>query len=134
MAPGVLADVGPFFLRLELVPVRLNPSLARTLRAIREFDGDEEFANAFNDSDTSPISGMDMDRLASDLDELEEAGMIRVLFSGDRLSRVYLTSSGRDYLPNRVHDVAITVVKYLFQLLCGAAGGLVVWLLTSWLG
>lgn len=129
-----MADVGPFSLRLELVKMRLNPSLARTLRAIRKFDGDEEFANAFNDSDTSPISWMPMDRLASDLDELEEAGMVRVLFSGDRLSRVYLTSSGRDYLPNRVRDVAMTVGKYLFQLLCGATGGLVVWFLTSWLG
>ena len=110
--------------------MRLNPSLARTLRALREFDGDERFAAALLEK-RSPVQGLSPERLVSDIAELRDAGMVRTFEFQGRLNAVYLTSSGRDYLPNRLHDAAVFVGRSLFQLICGAAGGLVVWLLTK---
>ena len=115
--------------------MRLNPSLARTLRALREFEGNErEIVDSLNEASESPIPGLSIERLASDVDELVDAGMARVIIERGRLVEFRLTSAGRDYLPNRVHDIVATAGRYLFQLLCGAAGGLVVWLLFRWFG
>lgn len=108
---------------------RLNPSLRKTLRALRGFDGSEEFVAAINRGE-SPVNGVSLERLASDIDELEDAGMVKTFQDRDRLEHFFLTSSGRDYTSNRLHEVAVAVLRSLFQLLCGAAGGLVVWVLT----
>lgn len=108
--------------------MRLNPSLRKTLRALREYDGSEEFAAALLER-RSLIPGISPERLVADIAELRDAGMVRVFEYQGKLNAVYLTSSGRDYLPNRLYDAAALIGKSLFQLLCGAAGGLVVWLL-----
>lgn len=116
-----------------MVPVRLNPSLARTLRALRDFDGSEEFAAALLEK-RSMVPGMSAERLVADIGELRDAGMVRVFEYRGKVCAFFLTSSGRDYLPNRIHDAAVAIGKSLFQLLCGAAGGLVVWLLSRQFG
>lgn len=108
---------------------RLNPSLRKTLLALREFDGSQVFVAAINRGE-SPVDGVTLERLASDIDELEDAGMVKTFQGDGELEHFFLTSSGRDYLSNRLHEVLIAVCRSLFQLLCGAVGGLVVWVLT----
>ena len=108
---------------------RLNPSLRKTLLALREFDGSQVFVAAINRGE-SPVDGVTLERLASDIDELEDAGMVRTFQGDGELEHFFLTSSGRDYLSNRLHEVLIAVCRSLFQLLCGAVGGPVVWVLT----
>lgn len=108
---------------------RLNPSLRKTLLALREFDGSQRFVTAINRGE-SPVEGVTLERLASDIDELEDVGMVKTFQGDGELEHFFLTSSGRDYLSNRLHEVVMAVCRSLFQLLCGAAGGLVVWVLT----
>ena len=112
---------------------RLSRSLAKTLAAIKPYDGDEEFMRELL-SQRSPIEGYSPKRLVHDIGELQDKGMLRIFVFNGKPDSFDLTSEGRDYRRNRMVDVAKIVGKQAFQLLVGASGGLVVLLVGRALG
>lgn len=107
---------------------KLTSSLARTLKAIEPFDHDESFMRTIYDHQ-SPIPGLSPERLVSDLGELQELGFVKVFKYEGRVDSFFITSAGRDYRRNRISDISKSIARYAFQLLVGAIGGLVVFLI-----
>lgn len=108
---------------------RLNRSIARTLEKLKPYDGDEDFMRRLYAKD-SPIEGMSCMRIASDISELKDAGMLKVNEFNGRADAFVLTSDGREYRWNRGMEIARAVLKGLIQIASGMGGGLIVWLLT----
>lgn len=100
-----------------------------TLDAIRPFEGEESFMAAIR-REESPVPGYSARRLAHDIAELEREGMLDVFVYDGIPDSFDLTAAGRDYRRNRALDVLRAIGRHAFQLLLGASGGLVVWLLT----
>lgn len=107
---------------------KLTRSLARTLAAIRPYEGDEDFMRKILAKE-SPIDGYPVRRLAEEVGELQRLGYVDVEVYYGRPIAFDLTSKGRDYRRNRVLGVAKTAMSHVFQLLMGASGGLVVFIL-----
>lgn len=112
---------------------RLTRSLRKALRAIAPYDGDENFMPTLA-SGVSPIEGYPARRLAHDIGELRDLGMLTVVKRNGEVDSFDLTAAGRDYRSNRALDALKVVCRYLFQLLVGASGGLVVLLASRALG
>lgn len=111
--------------------MRLTHSLEVTLRKIAPHEMDLEFGRELG-SGRCPIEGMSGLRLVRDIGELRDKGMLKAE-KGEPLVFT-LTTEGRDYFWNRRRKVVKKIVRSLFQLLCGAAGGAVVWVLGHFLG
>lgn len=109
---------------------KLTPSLAKTLDAIKPFDGDEAFMGSLLDRE-SPIAGYSARRLLHDIAELERQGMLEVFVYEGKPDCFDLTAEGRDYRRNRRVAVLMAAGRHVFELVMGACGGLVVWALTQ---
>ena len=108
----------------------LTRSLAKTLKAIKPYDGDEAFMSELYEKH-SPIDGFTPRHLLHDIADLEKAGMLTT-FKYDGVVECFdLTADGRDYRWNRNVELLKSAIKYASNLLVGASGGLVVWLLTA---
>lgn len=112
---------------------KLTKSLARTLDALKPYEGDEAFMRKVNDGE-SPIDGTSARRLVVEMGELQTLGYIKVFQYAGKADSFDLTSQGRDYRRNRICDIARTASRYALQLLVGASGGLVVLLVGKALG
>ena len=109
--------------------MRLSYSLAKTLKAITPYDTDSSFGEMLS-KQHSPVEGVSPRRLVSDIAELRDAGMLSVFeYPAGTFDSFTLTSRGRDYFWNRRRKALKRIAHGLFQLLCGAAGGVVVWVL-----
>lgn len=109
--------------------MRLTHTLAKTLRAIRRFDGDEGFM-ADLVAQKSPVEGYAPRRLVHDIGELQREGMLTIEEFQGQYMCFDLTAKGRDYSRNRVIEAFKVVGRLLLQFFMGASGGFVVWLLT----
>lgn len=108
---------------------KLTWSLERTLEAIKPFDGEPSFMTDIV-NEKSPIPGYSARRLAHDVSELQRRGMLEVFMYAGKPECFDLTAEGRDYRHNRIVSIAAAVGKGVLELLIGASGGAVVWLLT----
>lgn len=113
--------------------VRLNSRLRKALAALTPMSGRGSCAEAMADGRLDPM-GLTDQELRVCAKELQDAGMLYLKLLGDGDFRFVLTSSGACYFRDSKIEVAKTVGKYLFQLLVGASGGLVVLLVSRALG
>ena len=102
--------------------------LAETLAAITPYENDSDFMKQIYEQQ-SPVGGLPPERVASDMRELKDLGYLELFQYQGKIDSFRLLAAGRDYRRNRIGEVAKTVLRYAFQLLVGASGGLVVLLL-----
>lgn len=107
---------------------KLTKSLAETLAAITPYENDPDFMRRLCDH-PSPVGGLPPERVASDMRELKDLGYLELFRFQGKIDSFRLLAAGRDYRRNRLGEVAKAVLRYAFQLLVGASGGLVVLLL-----
>lgn len=107
---------------------KLTKSLAETLAAITPYENDSDFMKQLYEQQ-SPVGGLPPERVASDMRELKDLGYLELFQYQEKIDSFRLLAAGRDYRRNRIGEVAKTVLRYAFQLLVGASGGLVVLLL-----
>lgn len=107
---------------------RLTKSLAETLAAITPYENDSDFMKQLYEQQ-SPVGGLPPERVASDMRELKDLGYLELFQYHGKIDSFRLMAAGRDYRRNRIGEVAKAVLRYAFQLLVGASGGLVVLLL-----
>ena len=107
---------------------KLTKSLAETLAAITPYENDSDFMKQLY-YHPSPVSGIPPERVASDMRELKDLGYLELFQHQGKVDSFRLLAAGRDYQRNRLGEVAKAVLRYAFQLLVGASGGLVVLLL-----
>ena len=107
---------------------KLTKSLAETLAAITPYENDSDFMKQLYEQQ-SPVGGLTPERVASDMRELKDLGYLELFQYQGKIDSFRLLAAGRDYRRNCIGEVAKTVLRYAFQLLVGASGGLVVLLL-----
>ena len=107
---------------------KLTKSLAETLAAITPYENDSDFMKRLYEHQ-SPVGELPPERVASDMKELKDLGYLELFQYQGKIDSFRLLAAGRDYRRNRVGEVAKAFLGYVFQLLVGASGGLVVLLL-----
>lgn len=103
---------------------RLNPKLRQTLAWLAPFDGQHGFFRLVRESGSDPSAA------AVFVGELAAKGFVTTVDDADGDMTVRVTSVGltyeRELMAGRLRDAG----RIAFQLLMGASGGVVVWLLT----
>lgn len=108
----------------------LTHTLSRTLRDIRAHDGEDDFIlDVITGRKT--LDGYGKMQLVLYVAELDRAGMLHTVDDDDGVPTMfYLTAEGRDYHANRRRKALRKIVVLIVNIVAGASGGLVVWLLT----
>ena len=112
---------------------KLSHSLLETLDAIKPYDGADGFMPLLY-AQKSPIEGLSARRLAHDIAELRDAGMLELFIHNGVADSFDLTAAGRDYRRNRSLEIMKAVGKFVTQAIAGASGGLVVFIAGKLLG
>lgn len=106
--------------------LRLNANLVRTLAVCIPHNGRENFIDYLEDPRTD-LRGMGVDEVSRYVAELEDMGLLTTEKSADRDDdcTIYLRSDAASYFRDSKAELAKTALRYLFQLVVGASGGLV---------
>lgn len=109
----------------------LNDELRDVLGKLVSYQFDESFLDSIPDIAVSTF-GIEPKQLANDILELQELGYVRV-YPGDTLNprHVAVTSDGRCYDKLLRKNRIDTVLSWTGNLVTGASGGLVVFLLAA---
>lgn len=109
---------------------RLNSKLRDALAVVTPFSDRTGLFPAMLSGELD-MRGMTRNELITCIQELENIGMLEVFEVAEDGSDfvIILTSSGASYFHDCKVEVARSVGRYLMQLLVGASGGLVVWVL-----
>lgn len=111
---------------------KLNAVQRKVLRILLEHRDEPMFVEWLYGHE-GDLHGLTPDEVGYVVDEFEEAGLLKT--PGDDTDfQVVLSSGLMSYFRDSRLEVLKTVASYLFQLLIGASGGLVVWLLTRLAG
>lgn len=112
-----------------MAAIRLNSRQRRALAAILPHDGRPGIA-AYLTSDRTDLHGLTPHQVITYAKELEAMGLLSVeLDETGEEGTLTLSSAGASYFTDSRIEIAKTIVKYLFQLLVGASGGVVALLL-----
>lgn len=109
---------------------KLNPKLRNALAVVSPYSDKTGLIPAMR-SGALNMRGMSYNELLAYIEELEDIGMLKIVEAADDLSDLVLilTSEGASYFRQSKLEVLRSIGRYLFQLLLGASGGLVVWIL-----
>ncbi len=113
--------------------VKLNSVQRRALRALMAVEWEDDLVGWMR-SPGSDLRGLSARQLAGCVDEFEGLGLARVDRRGDGSVHVFLTSSAESYFSDSKTEVAKACARFAGQLLVGASGGLVVFVLARALG
>ncbi len=109
----------------------LNDELRDVLGKLVSYQFDESFLGSIPDI-AIPAFGIEPEQLVNDILELQELGYVRV-YPGDALNprHIAVTSNGRCYDKLLRRHRLDTVLSWTGNLVTGASGGLVVFLLAA---
>ena len=112
---------------------RINKFLKQTLEFVEPYDGVDDFVSVA-DFDKAEKLGLTDANIGTYLGELDNLGLVKITYSGvgqDQTLSVHLSSMARAYKSERRYTVAKSIGKVFIQLLAGASGGVIVYLLTT---
>lgn len=112
-----------------MAAVRLNSRQRRALAAILPHDGRPGIV-AYLTSEGADLHGLTPQQVIRYAEELEGMGLLSAeLDETGEEGTVTLSSAAASYFTDSRIEIAKTIVRYLFQLLVGASGGVVALLL-----
>lgn len=111
--------------------IKLNRIQSKAVKVIAPLDGQENFFSALDSSDVSK-HGLTEWQINTCIQELEKMKMLKVENTNvdNPVCTIRMSSELLTYSMERKRSMVRTVFKYIFQLIIGASGGLVVMLLS----
>lgn len=110
--------------------IKLNPKLRDALAVVTPYSDKPGLFPAI-ESGGLDMRGLSRNELLGYIDELQEKGMLAITEIAEDGSDfvILLTSDGATYFRESKVEIVRTVARGIFQLMLGASGGLVVWIL-----